>query len=158
MKNRIFAVILTVTAMLFAITSCSYIFGDVAEQGDVTVVVENTDGSYEVYKTYLENVENKKEGAKGVVENLRDREDNPLNLEMVDGSYGAYVSGIGSIKEDLTSKMYIIVYTSLASDSSEGAPTVDYEGVTLYQAGVGLSGMAVEAGGIILFRLEKSPY
>lgn len=158
MKNRIFAVILTVTAMLFAITSCSYIFGDVAEQGDVTVVVENTDGSYEVYKTYLENVENKKEGAKGVVENLRDREDNPLNLEMVDGSYGAYVSGIGSIKEDLTSKMYIIVYTSLASDSYEGAPTVDYEGVTLYQAGVGLSGMAVEAGEIILFRLEKSPY
>ena len=158
MKNRIFAVILTVTAMLFAITSCSYIFGDVAEQGDVTIVVENTDGSYEVYKTYLENVENKKEGAKWVVENLRDREDNPLNLEMVDGSYGAYVSGIGSIKEDLTSKMYIIVYTSLASDSYEGAPTVDYEGVTLYQAGVGLSGMAVEAGGIILFRLEKSPY
>lgn len=158
MKNRIIGLLLSVTVVLLALSSCGYIFGDVAEQGDVIVVVERHDGTCEVYKTYLESVENKKEGAKGVIENLRDREENPLPLEMADSSYGAYVSGIGSIREDPASKMYVIVYTSLASDSYEGAPTVDYEGVTLYQAGVGLSGMTVESGGVILFRLESSPY
>lgn len=158
MKKRIFALVLTVIITVMTLCSCNYIFGSVAEQGDVTVVVENIDGTYDVYKTYLEEVENKKEGAKGVVEHLRDREDNSLALEITDGSYGAYVSGIGSIKEDFTEKMYVIVYTSCAADSYEGAPTVEYDGVTLYQAGVGLSGMNVGEESIILFRLEKSPY
>lgn len=158
MKKRVVGLLLALTVAFLALSSCDYIFGDVAEQGDVTVVVENDDGSYEVYKTYLENVENKKEGAKGILENLRDREENPLALEMIDGGYGAYVSAIGRIKENSEEKMYVLVYTSLASDSYDGAPTVEYDGVTLYQSGVGLSGMAVEAGGIILFRLEKSPY
>ena len=77
---------------------------------------------------------------------------------MIDSTYGAYVSAIGSIKEDGASKTYVIVYTSVAADSYDGAPTVDYDGVTMYQAGVGLSGMTVEAGTIILFRLEVSPW
>ena len=93
-----------------------------------------------------------------MVEHLNLREENPLYLEMIDSTYGAYVSAIGSIKESGVDKMYVIVYTSVATDSYEGAPTVDYEGTTLYQAGLGLSGMNVEAGGIILFRIEKSPY
>ena len=157
MKKRILA-LLVVLSVLMSLCSCNLLFGSVAEEGDVTVVVEAADGSFEVYKTYLETVENKSEGAKGVVENLRDREKDPLHLEMVDSTYGAYVSAIGSIKEDLVEKKYVIVYTSVASDSYEGAPTVDYEGTTLYQAGLGLSGMKVEAGTVILFRLEVSPY
>ena len=79
-------------------------------------------------------------------------------VEMIDSTYGAYVSAIGSIKESTADKMYVIVYTSVASDSYEGAPTVQYDGMTLYQAGIGLSGMQVSEGGVILFRLEKSPY
>jgi hypothetical protein len=77
---------------------------------------------------------------------------------MIDSTYGAYVSGIGSIKESSDDKMYVIVYTTLATDSYEGAPTIQYGDTTLYQAGVGLSAMKVKDGGIILFRLEKSPY
>jgi hypothetical protein len=75
---------------------------------------------------------------------------------MIDSTYGAYVSAIGSIAEG--DNMYVICYTSSAADSYEGAPTVKYDGMTLYQAGVGLSGMSVESGSVILFRLEKSPY
>lgn len=156
--KKILVSMLLVLTLLASMVSCNLIFGDVADEGDVTVVVEGSDGNFEVYKTYLENVVNKEEGAKGVVENLRDRKDKPLHLEMVDSTYGAYVSEIGSIKEDSTEKKYVIVYTSVATDSYEGAPTVEYEGTTLYQAGLGLSGMKVEAGTIILFRLEKSPY
>jgi hypothetical protein len=130
------------------------IYGDVAEQGDVTVVIENADGSYDVYKIYLEEVENKDEGAKGVVEQLAKRENNPLYLEMTESTYGAYVSAIGSIKEDVAAKKYVIVYTSVAADSYEGAPTVQYEGMTLYQSGVGVKDMTVEDKTVILFRLE----
>lgn len=158
MKKRLFALILATLMLTLSLVSCDLFLGEVAEEGDITVVVENSDGSYDVYKTYLEEVENKGEGAKGVVEHLKAREENPLYLEMIDSTYGAYVSAIGSIKESSADKMYVIVYTSVKADSYEDAPTLDYEGVTLYQAGVGLSGMAVPAGGVILFRLEKSPY
>ena len=155
MKKRILAMILVVAVIMAAMTSCDLFYGDVAEQGDVTVVVENTDGTYQVYKTYLENVENKEEGAKGVIEHLHVREDNPLSLEMVDGSYGAYVKAIGNIEENPADGAYVMVYTSVEADSYDSAPTVEYEGVTLYQAGLGLSGMTVESGTVILFRLEK---
>lgn len=158
MKKRILALVIMLVMTFMALTSCGIIFGDVADSGDVTVVVENADGSYDVYKTYLESVENKSEGAKGVVEHLNKRDNHKLALTMVDSSYGAYVSAIGSIAENGADKMYVIVYTSVESDSYAGAPTVEYEGVTMYQAGVGLSGMSVEAGIIVLFRLEKSPY
>lgn len=162
MKKRILALILVVSIAVFSMTSCDMlngiIYGDVAEQGDVTVVIENADGSYDVYKIYLEEVENKDEGAKGVVEQLAKRENNPLYLEMTESTYGAYVSAIGSIKEDVAAKTYVIVYTSVAADSYEGSPTVDYEGVTMYQSGLGLSGMSIEAGTVIMFRLEVSPW
>lgn len=158
MKNRILSLILLLVIGILTLTCCGSLWGDVGDKGDITVAVENSDGSFEVYKTYLEEVKNKEEGAKGIIEHLRDRKENPLYLEMIDSTYGAYVGAIGSIKENSVEKMYVIVYTSVAADSYEGAPTVDYEGMTLYQAGLGLSGMSVDAGTVILFRLEKSPY
>lgn len=158
MEKRLLALILSTLILALSLVSCDLFLGDVDEEGDITVVIENSDGSYDVYKTYLEEVKNKNEGAKGVVEHLQAREEDPLHLEMANSTYGAYVSGIGSIKESATDKMYVIVYTSVAADSYDGAPTIDYEGTTLYQSGLGISGMAVPAGGVILFRLEKSPY
>ncbi len=157
MKKRILALLLALVIALCALTSCDILFGEVADEGNVTVVVENSDGTYDVFKTNLDAVENKNEGAKGVIEHLNKGESN-LYLEMVDSTYGAYVSAIGSIKESFADNKYVVVYTSVATDTYEGAPTVQYEGVTLYQAGVGLSGMTVEEGTIILFRLEVSPY
>ena len=158
MKTRILSLVLVVVIAVASMTSCdafnSIFYGEVAEQGYVTVVVENADGTYDVYKATLEEVENKNEGAKGIIEHLNKSESNPLALEMTESTYGAYVVGIGSIKEDFASNAYVMVYTSVATDSYEGAPTVDYEGVTMYQSGVGLSGMSVEAGTVILFRLE----
>ena len=158
MKTRILSLALALVLVVMAMTSCGLLWGEVAEGGDVTVVIENADGTYEVYKTYLEDVENKQEGAKGVIEHLSKRDNNPLYLEMVDSTYGAYVSAIGSIKEDGDRSLYVMVYTSVAADSYEGAPTLDYEGITMHQAGLGLSGMSVEAGTVILFRLEASPW
>ena len=154
MNKRPLALILTAIVALMAFSSCGYIFGEVAEQGDVTVVIENTDGTYDVFEAKLDSVENKKEGVKGVVEHLGQRKDR-LCVEMTDGGYGAYVSAIGSIREDSSRGKYVMVYTSVVTDSYEGAPTVEYEGVTLYQSGVGISGMSVNEGTVILFRLES---
>ena len=155
MKNKILALTITLIIAVMSLLSCGYIFGDVAEQGDVTVVIENADGTYNVYKTYLENVENKKEGAKGVLENLRDRENDPLSLEMSNGDYGAFITEIGGLKADNNAHTFVSIYTSLSSDSYEGAPTVQYDGITLYQSGVGVSGMKVQEGTVILFRIES---
>ena len=156
MKKKILALLLALVIGLLALTSCDILWGDVADEGKVTVVVENADGTYEVHDANLSQVENKSEGAKGIIEHLN--KNSNLYLEMVDSTYGAYVSAIGSIKESFADNKYVVVYTSVATDSYEGAPTVQHEGVTLYQAGLGLSGMTVDAGTVILFRLEASPY
>ena len=156
MKKKILALLLALVIGLLALTSCDILWGDVADEGKVTVVVENADGTYEVHDANLSKVENKSEGAKGIIEHLN--KNSNLYLEMVDSTYGAYVSAIGSIKESFADNKYVMVYTSVAADSYEGASTVQYEGVTLYQAGLGLSGMTVDAGTVILFRLEASPY
>jgi len=55
LKNRILAIILVISIMLLG--SCS-IFGGVADEGEVTLVVETSEG-YEVHKAQLGKVENK---------------------------------------------------------------------------------------------------
>ena len=156
MKNKIL-LFLVITLMLSMITSCGLLFGQVADSGDISVVIENADGTYDVFDANLDSIENKSEGAKGVIEHLDNKNDS-FKVEMIDSTYGAYVSAIGSIRENPTDAMYVMVYTSVATDSYEGAPSINYNGVTLYQSGVGLSGMSVSEGVVILFRLEKSPY
>ena len=150
--KKILSVILAVTLTALSLISCT---PTVAEEGDVTVVVECADGSFEVYKTYLQNVKNKDEGALGILEHLRDREENPLALTCEDGAYGAFITSIGSIKQDAASGEYITVYTTTLADSYEDAPTITFEGALLYSSGVGVSFMSVPVGTVILFRLEK---
>ena len=141
--------------IIITLTSCSLLFGEVADEGSVSIIVESENGSYTAYEAELKRVENKSEGAKGLIEYLSALDENALYLEMQDGAYGAYVSAIGDIRENGAEGKYVIIYTSVASDSYEGAPTVQYNGTTLYQSGLGLSGMSIEDGTIILFRVEK---
>ena len=155
--KKLLVLLLALACVLGSLTSCEYIFGGgVDDEGDVKVVVENTDGSYELFKVSLEDVENKSEGAKGIIEHLSQNVE--LNVNMIDSTYGAYVSAIGSISESASMGIYVIVYTSVKTDGYEGSPTVEYDGMTLYQSGVGLSDMTVSAGTVILFRAEESPY
>ena len=148
--KKITAFILLIALTITALCSCGTA---IAEKGDITVVVEAADGEYEVYKTYLENVENKKSGALGVLENLRDREENPLHVVYNDSEYGAFITEIGSIKQDESAGKYVVAYTSVESDSYLGAPTKSYEDTTLFSSGVGVSAMTVNEGTVILFCL-----
>ena len=137
--------------MLFCLVSC--FTTTVGESGDVTFVIENRDGSYEVYKICLEDVENKDKGALGVLESLNSRENNPLPVDMA----GTMIKSIGSLEPDASKGEYIFIYTSLEKDFGTGdfAATLEYDGVTLTMAGVGIESMSVEAGTVILFRIES---
>lgn len=152
MKKRLLALILTLVVTLLC--SCS-LLGSVADVGAVTVVIEKDEG-YDVYSVSLDKVENKSEGAFGVLETLKADGKNPLHMVCEDGGYGAYITEIGELKN--SNGGYIMVYTSVQSDGYEGGPTVEYDGITLYQAGVGVSGMTIESETVILFRLEVYEY
>lgn len=153
--KRILALVLAIVTVLLSFASC----GKVAEEGNVTVVIEGRDGEFTVYKTYLENVENKAEGAVGVLENLRDRETNPLSVNIGSGSYGAFLNSIGSLEPNPENE-YIAIYTNEENDfavPSEYMPTVStasYDGMTLTYSGVGLGSMTVQDGTVLLFRIE----
>ena len=147
--KKILSLILVVV-MLFCLVSC--FTTTVAEQGDVTFVIENRDGSYDVYKMYLEDVENRDKGALGVIESLNSRENNPLPVDMA----GTWMNSIGSLLPDSEKHEYISIYTSLERDFGTGdfAATIEYEGQTLTTSGFGIESMSVEAGTVILFRIE----
>ncbi len=146
---------LAAVTVLLAFASC----GKVADEGNVTVIIEGRDGEFTVCKTYLEKVENKSEGAVGVLESLRDRETNPLSVDIGSGSYGAFINSIDSLAPNPENE-YIAIYTNEENDfavPSEYMPTVStvsYDGMTLTYAGVGLGSMTVKDGTVILFRIE----
>ena len=150
--KKILSLILAV-AMMLLLVACG---GQVGEEGDVSLVVENRDGSYDVYKVYLEDVTNKEEGVYGVVEFIMQRKENPITADIVDSSYGAYVNSIGSLTPDASKNEYVCLYTSLEKDFGtwDGVKSVVYEGVTLKEAGVGLTSMSIEKGTVVLFRIE----
>ena len=140
--------------MLFALVSCG---GTLAEEGDISIVIENRDGTYTVYKAYLEDVSNKEEGVYGVIQYLMEREDNPLTADIVDSTYGAYVNAIGSLTPDTTKNEYVCLYTSLEKDfdTSDYCQTIEYDGIHLKTSGVGFTSMSAEKGTVILCRIES---
>ena len=154
--KRILSLIL-VAVMLLSLVACG---GTLGEEGDVSVVIENRDGTYTVYKAYLEDVENKGEGVYGVIQYLMERENNPLNADVVDSTYGAYVNAIGSLTPDAATGEYVSIYTSLEKDFGtwDGVGTVEYDGKTLTAAGVGLTSMSAEKDTVVLFRIEVYNY
>ena len=146
--KRILALILAII-MIVGLVSCG---ATVAEKGDVTFVVENRDGTYDVYKIYLEDVENKESGALGVIDSLNKRENNPLPVDM----NGTWLNSIGTLLPDSSKNEYISLYTSLEKDFGlwDGVKTLDYEGKTLTQSNYGIDGMSIEKDTVILFRIE----
>ena len=146
--KKILSLILAIV-MIVGLASCG---ATVGERGDVTFVIENRDGTYDVYKMYLEDVENKDKGALGVIESLNQRENNPLPVDMS----GTWMNSIGSLIPDGTKNEYVALYTSLERDQGvwDGVGTVEYEGITLVASNYGIDGMSVEKGTVILFRIE----
>ena len=87
----------------------------------------------------------------GAIEEKKVRADFGLSY---DADETDFITAIGSIEQDPSAGAYVMVYTSVKTDSYEGAPTVQYGEMTLYQSGVGVKDMTVEDKTVILFRLE----
>lgn len=155
MKRKILALIGVMAIALCSLCAC---FGTVADEGKATVVIENRDGSYTEYKLDLGDVEDKSEGAASIIEYLAAREENPLEVDMQNGSYGKFVNSIGGLTPDTMAGEFISVYTSVEADFGTFADVgeIDYNGTLLKSAGVGLSSMQVNKDTVILFRVEVS--
>lgn len=153
MKKKILSILLILAALCTLLYSC---FGKVDSEGNVTVVIENRDGTYTEYVLALEELENKDEGVTGLVEQLAKREENPLSLDMQESTYGKFINAIGSLTPDAAAGEYISVYTSVEADFdvSTYVNETSYKDTLLKTSGLGISSMSVPAGAIILFRVE----
>ena len=158
---KILSIALVLVLTLVFSVGCESVLGsifgtEVGESGDVTVLIEAQDGSITEYKVYLENIENKSEGAFGVLEYLAARENNPLTIDVSDSAYGKYINTIGGLNPDASANEYISVYTSVEKDFGtwDGVGVKTYGEITLKSAGVGVSTMSVVEGCILLFCIE----
>ena len=78
------------------------------------------------------------------------KNNNNLTYTSQESAYGAYLTQVNSLKEE--NGNYIYLYTDVEKDFdvSEYATTVDYDGKTLTNSGVGVSQMSVKEGCTIL--------
>jgi len=152
--KKLIALLLVITSALLLLASCGK--SEVDNEGNMTVVIESSDGTYKEYNVPLDKLENYSEGLVGALEYLSRKKVDPLSLDMSDSTYGKYIHSIGAISEDPAKGRYVIAYTSVEKDFStyEGVNTIKYEGVTLKTSGVGISSMSVKKDSVILFRLE----
>ena len=160
-RTRILSLVLAILVVLFLLVSCDK-KKNVDDVGTATVVVALGNGEYEAYNVDLSQLEKLDEGALSLLEHLASNKDLGFTYTVnTSGGYGAYVGSISSLKPEAMSNEYISVYTSEKSDfavPTEYMPTVasiDYNGVTLKYAGVGISSMTIKDGTVILFCLES---
>ena len=151
--KKIIALLLCLATAAVCFTSCK---SRMAEKGDVTVIIEDENGDYDVYMIYLENIVHKHEGLLAVIKNLHARPRDPLHVVYTDESFSPRITEIGSLKE--SEGKYILFYTSVETDSYYGAKTVAYGETVLHLAGVGITMAEVKEGSVFLFRLEENPF
>lgn len=155
---RILTLITLVATLVASLASCDVLAGPTVAGEQVTVVIEERDGSYTTYEIALADVADKSMGAYSLLAHLRDKKG--LALDAPDSSFGIYLNAVGNLIPDLTKNEYVSIYTSVERDFS--VPTADfpivnevvYNGITLKTAGVGISSMSVEDGTVILIRIE----
>lgn len=155
---RILTLITLIATLVTSLASCDILSGPTVAGEQVTVVIEERDGSYTTYEIDLAEVADKTLGAYSLLVYARDSKG--LALDAPESTYGIYINSIGNLVPDLTANEYVSIYTSVERDFS--VPTADfpvvnevvYKGITLKAAGVGISSMSVEDGTVILIRIE----
>ncbi|MBO5772693.1 MAG: hypothetical protein J6R37_02710 [Clostridia bacterium] len=111
--------------------------------GEMTVVVGyDTPVSYTVDLTKVKD----DNGVLSVLQYLSESEG--LELSFSDSGYGAYLTKVGDLEENVLLGAYVYVYTSVQADKDVTiyATTIEYNGMTLTSSGLGVSEMTVEDG------------
>lgn len=80
-------------------------------------------------------------------------ENKDLHIKFTESAYGKYITEIGTLAPQGTD--WICFYTSVESDKdiTAYATTIEYNGTTLYSAGVGVSSAKIVDGGVYAFKV-----
>ena len=144
MKKKISLLLSVILALTLIFTACA----KVDPNGYATVVVAADGDNIKEYSVPLSKV-NGENGAFGLLDYLK--AEGELDYEAEDSAYGKYLNSVGEVKNDALAGKYIYIWTSVESDFdvSEYKSTIDYKGVSLTSAGVGISAMSVPDRAII---------
>ncbi|MDE7216274.1 MAG: hypothetical protein K2O08_05655, partial [Clostridia bacterium] len=142
----VISLLLIISLMSLTLVACG---GDVDDSGVMTLVVKNGDDikEYTVDLSEIQNVDGGK-GVMVILEYLKNNDD--LTYAYEESAYGAYLTQVNSLKQE--NGAYIYLYTDVESDIdlTEYPTTIDYNGKTLTNSGVGVSQMNVKDGCTIL--------
>ena len=145
---KIAAVIAALTlccAMLFACAD-----GSVSGDGMTLVLTDGKDYT-QVFEVDLNRMSyNENTGLMNVIESLKLQEQ--LTYTATDSGYGAYLTQIGELTEDIEAHRSIYIYTSVEKDIdvSAYASTFTYKGKEYTNAGVGASQLTIQDGCVII--------
>ena len=144
--SRILALALALAVALLSLVSCGT--GETDAAGTVTVVIYDTEAME--YTVSLDSLSEGK-GIIPVLDYLKAEEG--VDYTATDSGFGAYLTELGTLKENAAEGKYLYVYTSVESDFdlTAYALTVEFGGKTLTSSGVGISEMSLTDGAIIYF-------
>lgn len=132
-------------AMLFACAGGS-VSGD-----SMTLVLTDGEDYTQVFQVDLNKMSyNENTGLMNILESMKLQ--GTLTYTATDSGYGAYLTQIGELTEDLAAHRSIYIYTSVEKDVdvSQYASTFTYEGKEYTNAGVGASQMTIEDDCVII--------
>ena len=156
MKN--FSKVAVVVCLALALVLCAVACQpDTPSKGEVTIVIAPLEGEATEYTVDLSDIA-EDGGVVAILDYLQANKG--LKYTSEDRGYGAYLTKVGVLEEKPEEGEFIYLYTSVAKDFdvSEYASTVEYQGKTLTDSGVGVSSMSVEDGAIIYITIIKYSY
>ena len=139
--KKIICLLLTVIIALSALVGCQ----PTNVNGHATVVVGESEFSVDLDKVEIT------DGVFSVLEYLKN--EGELDYTAQESTYGAYLTQVGEIEENMLEGKYVGIWTSVEADFdvSAYASTKEYKGMTLTSSGVGVSQMTITDGAVILF-------
>jgi hypothetical protein len=139
--KKIIVLLLSVMMALTALVGCQ----PESINGYATVVVGDEEFSVDLDKVEIT------DGVFSILEYLKN--EGELEYTAQEGTYGAFLTKVGSIEENMAEGKYVGIWTSVEADFdvSVYASTKEYKGMTLTSSGVGVNQMTITDGAVILF-------
>lgn len=145
--KKIFLIIAVFAVTIFSFTAC--VDDEPSVNGTMTLVV-GTETPI-VYTVDLDDVK-VTEGVLSIIKYLNETKDLVYVAET--STYGAYLTKVGVLEQNLVTSTYLYVYTSVEKDFdvSAYAVSIGYDGKVLMSSGLGVSEMTIESDCVIYIR------
>ncbi len=149
MKRLSIITIAIAMCLVLVVTAGCYADVPAGSSGTASLIITTDTDELTTYTVSLEKLEDAT--AVSLLEYLVDTQE--LHLVIEDGSWGAYITEIGTLVA--TADTWISIYTSVESDkdTSSYCTTVDIDGITVYTSGLGVTSMSLSDGCVIYITL-----